>query len=557
MESKRQYFERRLGSLKQERASFEAHWRELSDYILARSSRFFTSDRNKGDRRNQKIINDTATHAARTLSSGMMGGLTSPARPWFALRTEDPVLNESKPVKVWLDLVRQRMSDVFLRSNIYQALPTLYEEVGTFSVSAFALMEDEDTVIRAYPAPIGSYCLGVSHRGAVDTFVREFQMTQRQLVAKFGKENCSTRVQQGMADNRSQDVWVDVVHVVEPNPEHDPEHPSAKKKPFRSIYYERGGDADGLLSESGFDEFPIMTARWAVTGEDTYGTACPGMQALGDIKALQLGEKRKWEAIDKLVRPPLGAPSALRNSTVTQIPGGITYFDVSQGQQGVRPLYEINPHLAELDAMLRQIERRIERAYFADLFLMMSGLDQAQPITAAEVMQRKEEKMLMLGPVLERLNDELFDPLIKRTFGIMLRRGMIPPPPEEMQGASLSVEYISILAQAQKLVGVAALEKLTVYIGNLMSAFPDAADRFDADQAIEEYGSMVGAGPKVIRDAKEAAQIRQARAQKMQAQEAMAAMQQGAQTAQTLGKTPITDDNALGAMLQRMGGGAA
>jgi hypothetical protein len=497
------------------------------------------------------------------LSSGMMGGLTSPARPWFALRTADPVLNEAKPVRVWLDTVRQRMTDVFLRSNLYQALPVAYEDLGVFSTTAFEVVEDEQTTIRCYPAPIGSYWLGISARGVIDTFVREFQMTYRQLVDRFGEENCSERVKAGAKEQK--DTWVDVIHFVEPNPDHDPEKPWAKDKAFRSIYYEKT-ETEKALSESGFDEFPVMVARWGVCGEDIYGTRCPGMQALGDIKTLMLGEKRKWEAVDKLVRPPMTGPSSLKNATASMLPGGMTYVDVSQGQQGFQPAYQINPHLGEFDAMLRQLESRIDRAFFADLFLMIAQMERSG-VTATEINERREEKMLMLGPVLERLNDELFDPLIKRVFNIMLRQSepiwaglvagtpLLPPPPPEMEGLTLTIDYVSVLAQAQKLIGVSALEKLTVYIGNLMTAFPEAADRFDADQAIEEYGGMVGAGPKIIRDAKEVAAIRAARAKRDQAQESMMALQQGAQTAQTLGQTPITDDTALGAMLSRMGGG--
>ncbi len=552
MESPRQYFNRRLGSLKSERSSFISHWRELSDYILPRQSRFFMTDRNRGEKRNQYIINDTATNASRTLSGGFMGGLTSPAKPWALLRTADPTVNEMKPVKIWLDAVRQRMFDVFNRSNLYQALPITYEELGTFSTSAFFLMEDDETVIRAYPSPIGSYCIGTSHRGQVDTFVREFQMTQRQLVQQFGEKNVSSRVAMAVKDGRSEDAWVDVVHFVEPNPDYDPNHPSAKAKKFRSVYYEVAGEGDQLLSESGFDEFPVMVARWSVTGEDIYGTKCPGMQALGDIKQLQKGEARKWEAIEKLVRPPMTGPTSLKAGTASQIPGGITYVDTSSGQQGYRTAYEIDPHLAEFDGMLRQLEKRIERAYFADLFLMMSNLE-GTSITATEINQRKEEKMLMLGPVLERLNDELFDPLIKRTFGIMLRKGLIPPPPPEMEGVPLTVEYVSILAQAQKLLGVTALEKMTAYIMSLLEAFPEARHKFDVHQSIDEYAGMVGAGPKTIRDAKEVAQRMAAEAKQQQMAQMRETMQQGAETVQTLGDTPITSDTALGAMLARMG----
>ena len=104
--------------LENERSTFLSHWRECANYILPRRSRFYTTDVNRGDRRNQNIIDSTATLAARTLQSGMMSGLTSPARPWFRLTTPDPGLAEFGAVKGWLDIVTRRMINVLLKSNI-------------------------------------------------------------------------------------------------------------------------------------------------------------------------------------------------------------------------------------------------------------------------------------------------------------------------------------------------------------------------------------------------------------------------------------------------------
>lgn len=546
--------EARRAALINERSSFLSQWQDLARYINPASARFIPTDRNKGDKKNTYIINDTATNASRTLQSGMVGGLSSPARPWILLRTSNPALNEIRAVKVWLEDVRNLILDTFLRSNLYQVLPVAYEDIGTFATMAFVVMEDEDTDIRCYSAPVGSYVIGASSRGSINTFGREYQQTPSQLIEKFGEKAVSPETLDAFKNNRK-DYWATVIHWVDPNPDYKPGSPFTKHKRFREVYYEQA-HKEKALQESGYDEFPVMVARWSLTGEDIYGTKCPGMQALGDVKQLQKGEARSWEAIEKMIRPPMTAPTSLKGGVTNQLPAGVTFVDTSQGQQGFRPAYEVDPRIEALDAKLARIERRIERAYFADLFLMIADLDRSG-ITATEINERREEKMLMLGPVLERLNDELFDPLVQRTFNILERRGKLPPPPPELQGAKLTIEYVSILAQAQKMVGVTALEKLTAFIGNLITVFPEAGDKYDYDDAIDQYASMVGAGPRTIRDAKQAEQIRQARAQQQQAQQSMAAAQQGAQTAQTLGQTPITDDTALGAMLGRLGGGAA
>lgn len=550
-ESKRQRLDRRLSELTTERSSFIRHWQDLSDYILPRQARFTVTDRNRGDRKNSKIIDNTATLAVRTLSSGMMSGITSPARPWFQLRTADPRLNEYTPVKMWLDLVKTRMSEVFLRSNLYTTLPMTYADLGVFGTNAFAILEDDEDVIRCYPFPIGSYAIGTSYRGNVDSVYREFQMTVRQLVGQFGLAACSTSVR-NQWERGNNESWIDVVHVVEPNENHDERKAASKFKRFKSCYYEKGAEGDNMLREAGFDDFPVMAPRWSLTGEDVYGHS-PGMDALGDIRALQLEQRRKAQAIDKMVNPPMTAPSSLRNQRASLLPGDVTYLDTAQGQQGFAPAYEINPRINELMMDIQENQGRIRRAFFEDLFLMIAN-DQRSNITAREIQERHEEKLLMLGPVLERLNDELLDPLIDRTFGIMMRMGLIPPPPKELQGMDLSVEYVSVMAQAMKLTGITGIERFMAFAGNVAQARPEVMDKIDFDQVIDEYANMVGTPPSIVLDDETVAKTRQARAEQQAQMQQAAMLQQTADTAKTLSDTQVTDENAVGAMINQLRG---
>lgn len=550
-ESKRKRFDRRLAELTTERSSFIRHWQDLSDYILPRQARFTVTDRNRGDRKNSKIIDNTATLAVRTLSSGMMSGITSPARPWFQLRTPDPALNEFTPVKLWLDLVKARMQEVFLRSNLYTTLPITYGDLGVFGTHAFAVLEDDEDVVRCYPFPVGSYAIGASHRGNVDSVYREYQMTVRQLVGQFGIDKVSTSVK-NLYERGNGEAWIDVVHAVEPNDEYDERKAQSRYKRFRSVYYEKGAEGESLLRESGFDEFPVMAPRWSLTGEDIYGHS-PGMDALGDIKALQLEQKRKMQAIDKMVNPPMVAPSALRNQRASLLPGDVTYVDTQSGQAGFAPAYEINPRINELMLDINENQGRIRRAFFEDLFLMIAN-DQRSNITAREIQERHEEKLLMLGPVLERLNDELLDPLIDRTFNIMMRMDLLPPPPKELQGMDLSVEYISVMAQAMKLTGITGIERFVAFAGQVAQAKPDVLDKIDFDQTLDEYASMVGTPPSIVKDDDTVAKIRKQRADQEAAMQQAAMAQQTAQTAKTLADTQITDDNAIGTMINQLRG---
>jgi hypothetical protein len=541
--------------LKNERSTFDPHWRDLADYVLPRRIQLSLTDTNKGDKRNQKIIDNTATLAARTLMSGMTAGITSPARPWFRLTTPDPDLAEFGPVKVWLEFVRQRMTTVFLRSNLYNALPTLYRDQGVFGTAAMAVMEDMEDVIRCYPFTLGAYWLALNDRLVVNTAVREMRLTVRQVVQRWVRQPNGS-FDWSNASDTLKNLWdtnklmapVDVLHVVTENDQRDSTRLGAAHKPFRSCYYELAGSQDKALSVSGFDEFPVLAPRWDVAGTDVYGTSCPGMDSLGDIKALQAMTRRKAESVEKMNRPPMVAPTSLKNATVGLLPGYVTFEDSREGQRGLRPAYEVKPDIQGLVLDIQEHQFRIKRGFFEDLFLMLATSAPTKDMTAREVAERHEEKLLMIGPTLERENDELLDPLVDRVFAILVRRGEIPPAPEEIQGIPLKVEYVSIMAQAQKLVGLSGLERFSAYAGSLIAVKPDLLDKIDLDQAIDEYADMTGIPPQIVRADDAVAAIRDERTRQQAEAAQLAKMQAMAEGAKTLSETKMDAPNALTAL---------
>ncbi|MCC4260789.1 MAG: portal protein [Pseudomonadota bacterium] len=556
-QSLRDKLDGRFQALKTERArGWESNWRELAEYIEPRTGRWCLSDSNNGERRDQKIINASATYAARALEAGMMSGITSPSRKWFNLATPDPDLMEYGPVKVWLHQVSMAMNELFARSNLYNVLPTIYGENGIFGTACMAAMPDQQDLVRFYPFTVGSYYIANSARLQVDTVYREFRMTARQMAQQFGQEALSQTVR-GMLDSKG-DSWIDVCHAIEPNDDRVSGRMDNKNMPYRSVYFEKNGDRDKVLRQSGFRDFPAMAPRWKLNGEDVYGTG-PGSIAIGDTKALQLMERRKAEMVEKGVRPPMIAPESLRNQKASIVPGDITYVNVQQGTQGFVPALTVDPGwLTGIRGEIQAAEDKINTAFFVDLFLMVSQMDSVR--TATEIAVRKEEKMLMLGPVLERLNDELLDPLIDRTFGLMLEqsapiwaglmpgRPALPPPPKELAGMDLRVEYTSILAQAQKALGVSSIERTVGFAGNLAGLNPEVLDKLDMDQAVDEYAAMIGVPPTMLRSDDQIAQIRQQRAE-AQAQQAQAEqLSQSIQGAKLLSETDVSSPNALTAI---------
>jgi hypothetical protein len=530
----------RWGQLKSERASWYAHWQELTSYILPRNGRYFRQDRDRGYRRHNNIYDSTGTRALRVLGAGMMSGATSPARQWFRLATPDPELNSYDPVKLWLDDVTKRMQRVFQKSNTYNALHQMYEELGTFGTAATILLPDYQSVIHHYPLTCGEYCISTDAKGRVCTLYREFEMTVSQVVKEFGLEKCSVSVQ-NMYRTGNLDQWVPVIHAIEPRADRDIGKRDAKNMPWGSYYFEVGGEDGVFLRESGFQYFPALCPRWSVVGGDIYGNS-PGMEALGDIKQLQHEQLRKAQAIDYQTKPPLQVPASMKNRDVETLPGGVSYYD---GQSnGIKTAFEVNLNLQYLLNDIMDCRERVRGSFYADLFLMLANTPNTR-MTATEVAERHEEKLLMLGPVLERLHNELLSPLVDITFTRMVASGALPPAPQELQGMDLNVEFVSMLAQAQRAIGTNAVDRFVGNLGAIARMKPDILDKFDQDQWADVYADMLGVDPSLIIADKEVALLRDARNQAMAAKEQAAALQQTSQSVKNMAQAPTGQQNAL------------
>ena len=541
----------RWGALKSERSTWWSHWSEISDFVLPRAGRFFIQDRNRGQKRHNNIYDNTGTQALRVLAAGMMAGMTSPARPWFRLATPDADLNKSPAVNLWLSQVTKLMLDIFAKSNTYRSLHSGYEELGAFGTMSSIIMPDYQNVIHHYPLTTGEYCLAQNWKGEIVTMYREFQKTVGEMVTEFGRDKCSTSVQ-NLWDRGSLDQWITIVHAIEPRTDRDTSKRDSLNMAFKSVYFEINGNKDAYLSESGFKNFPALAARWATSGGDIYGNS-PAMDALGDIKQLQHEQMRKAQGIDYLTKPPLQVPASMKGRDVDTLPGGITFVDQAGPAGGIRTAFDARIDLSHLLGDIQDVRGRIRGAFSADLFLMLAnGTNSA--MTATEVAERHEEKMLMLGPVVERLHSEMLDPLIETTFEHMLAAGIVPPAPPELAGMDLNVTYVSMLAQAQRAIATNGVDRFVGNLGQIASFKPDILDKFDSDVWADKYSDMLGVDPELIVAGDKVALIRQQRAQAQQQAQQAAQMEQMAGAAGKLGGVQTPTGNAGNDVMQAFSG---
>jgi len=548
-ETRREYYTKQLAAMKTERETFVPHWTECSDFVSPRRGRFFVQDNNRGGRRFNKIINSTATFALRTATAGMVAGSMSAARPWFALQTQDKDLMEYTPVKVWLYNVAELIREIFNSGNFYSMAPTMVKELIQFGTGAMIHDDDFDDVARFYAQTIGAYYIAQDEKLKVNTFAREFEMTVRQMIKKFGK-NVSSQVMSAY-DRSNYNQKFTVCHYVEPNDDYKPSSPLSKHKAFRSTYLEPSCNEDKVLQEMGYDLFPVYVPRWETAGEDVYATNWPIAEALGDVKQLQVQEKRKAQGLDKLVNPPLTGPASVRNVPISALPGGTTLYDGDPNKNKLQALYQITLPIQELREDMKEVERRIQVACFVDLFMAITNMEGIQPKNQLELNQRDQERLLQLGPVLGQVHGSFLGPCVERVFDQVVQAkllvGALAPPPE-IQGQHLKVDFISPLAMAQKAVASRGIDDMTTYVLSVGQINPDAMDKFDFDQAIDERASVLGVSPKLVRSDETVAATRAQRAKQQQAAQAMEMAQGAANTAKMASDAKTSEPSLLTAV---------
>lgn len=520
-----------------------ARWRDISRYINPKRGFFEGFVPNYNAQYDYKlVIDDNPAYYAGVYASGMQSGLTNQSERWFRLGLGFPDLEEQDDVKFWLEDTEKVIRDIAERSNVYESFHQTYEELGLFGTGSFGVFEDQDTVIRSRSYTIGEYYLGTDFAGRVNAFARQYWMTVDQLVGEYGWKNVSDKTQ-ALYNAGNRDQYVLVYTLCEQNTSRVPNYADYKGMAFRSVTWEAQGVARKALRVAGYMEFPFMCPRGRrTTTADVYGTG-PGFDALGNIKMLYRMQKDSLLAINKVADPPVQVDASVEG-TVNMLPGGITRSSSTVPNAGVRPVYQVAPDIKGIEDKILKTDQKIAARFFVDLFMMaINSPDKEQ--TAREIVEKHEEKLFMLGPVIGSVKNDMLDPFIDRTFSIAMRAGLIAPPPRSIQGRQLKVEYISMLALAQKMAGVAAIEQEASFVGTIGAVFPEAKDNFDPDEAIREHAKSIGVPSKIIRSQEAVQQMRKARAQEMaeakEKQDAMAAVQ----AAGVLAKSRVGKGNAL------------
>lgn len=542
----------RWTTLKQEREPFMDQWLEISRHVTPASGRYVDSNtKNQARERFNRIYNNTSLRAANICAAGMQSGMTDESTQWFALTTGDEKLDASYDVKVYLDECQRIMEMAFSKSNIYPAFQHCWREVATMGICANVILEDDEVGFYCVPLTIGEYAVAANYRGQIDTLYRMFTMTAAQLVGQYGLDVVGRNVKQ--AYDQKPDKTFRVLHAIEPRKVRERGKLDNKNMPFRSVVMLIDGveSGDGILEESGYNEFPAVVGRWGASATSVYSEESPGMIAIGDTKQMRHQYLQKGNALDYQVNPALLLPESAKDHELDFLPGGRSYVSNPTAADQVKPAFDVQIPLGDINADIMEAQNRINAAFYVDMFLMLAG--RTKEMTAFEVAQRNEEKLVQLGPVFSRLNNEVLRGTIERVFNILQRAGQLPQPPQSLAGRPLNVEYTSMLAKAQRSIRAASLRNYLADLGMVAQMKPEILSKVNPFAIADEFADYHSVAPSVVVPTEDA------QAQIAQQQQAMAQAEQQAQMAQgidslaKLGKIPAGNETMAGQAVQGIG----
>ena len=499
-----------LARLVEKRSNWEVHWQEVADYMLPRKADI-TVERPKGDKRHTVIYDGTAIHSLELLASSLHGMLTSSVNRWFALRFKENSVNENDEAREWLEDVLDKMYIAISRSNFQQEVFETYFDLIAFGTSCLQIEEDKDDIIRFSSRHIKEIYISEDAKGMVNCIYRRFKMSAKATVEKFGIDNVSLKTINTFKKAPFDDI--DLVHVVKPRDIYNPKKMDKQNMPFSSIYFEY--DSGHIISQGGFKEFPYVVPRYLKASNELYGRS-PGMNALPDVKVLNKMVEVGMKAAQKQVDPPLLVPDDSMLMPIRMSPGSINYY-----RSGTRDRIETlniganNPLGLNMEQQRREA---ISQTFHVDQLLITENRN----MTATEVVQRNEEKMRILGPVLGRLQSELLQPMIIRIFNIMLRNNLLPDAPEILLNQEIDVEYVSPMAQAQRGQELSSIVRGLELFGQIGQVAP-VNDYIDPQGLVKHLIKILGLPARMIRSDSEVEELAQ---QKAEAQQQQMQMQQ-------------------------------
>lgn len=518
--TRREHVEKVAASLRPKRCDFENEWHEIADYSgYGPVPALMTNNMGEQRPRMRRLMDSHPILAFRTISAGMYSGFSSPNRPWLRLKFADDGLNEFGAAREWLDATERLIYAMFDASNFYQAARQNYSDMAHFGPTVGIMTEHWRHIAPTLPLAIGTYWLGFDDAFRVDTLVRDCPMTVHQVVQKFVARNGAMdwtgvcpKVRNAWDQSKYQ-TMVKVKQCIEPGP----------NGTWQSTLWDSGDDRkSAVLEAKSYSEQPFWAPIWDEHGVGGYGRGL-GHHALADMRELHMQAKRKRELTDLLAKPPTAGVA----KDLDMRPGAHTYVADLASVDPAKVIYQVDARaIGAVREDIAEIKQAIDQLTYADLFLAITNMRGVQPRTVEEILKRDEEKLTQLGPVVEQVNDNMLPVAVERMLAIAERGGLLPEAPPDIQGQALKIEFVSVLAQAQKMLGLSSTERVVGFVGSLGSVFgPQVLDKIDPDAIVDDYAERANIPAKALRDQRAVDELRASRQQQDQIAQAAALAQ--------------------------------
>lgn len=568
--SLRKWLNKRKASLEQVRAEYESLWKEIRLYfepnigkgLLAQTDR----DNTASKREDEKILNSEPRLCVHRYAAGMQSGITNKAQPWCSIvpkgvdeeDARDPELND------WCANATAEILSALERANFYRTSQNVYPHGALLGTSCVLILRGETLGdVYFHLLDEGDYWISEDRYGNINTLMRRVPMTLGQAREMFLVGNLPQAWRQKIIDGKLEDR-VEVWNLICQNDGSAKFKDIDKARAWASIYWtsETSGGEDenyGILDISSFSYKPMAVLRQMDSGA-VYGKGI-GEMSLPDNKELQMLEEYLLRMIANESEPPMIAPASMKGKPINMFPGGITFYDgiMQTGAAPIGRLFQTQEGIDKVGAKIQDIQERISRMWFNDLFAMMLNINQMNrgQKTATEVSELSGEKVSLLGPVLTQM-DEFLNPIIDGVFTILIEDGIIPEAPAALQEgtADIAVEYTSTIHSEMKAaLKMRAINTLIEMSSMLAQAKPEALDKIDVDKIIDDVCKVYPSAAAYVHGAEEVAAIREARDRQQQEQIAQAQyaemMKNAGANAKALSETKIGNGNALE---QLMGG---
>lgn len=487
-------------------------WCDLLRWALPHRSTWILSQ-TPGERKNQHIVDPTHILALRSAVAGFLEGNTSASRPWARIGTRDSERNENDQNKAWLQHFTERVMSYLGASNFYHAAGSFYYDYHVVNTGAH-YFEELDNGFHVHTLIPGSYYVMNDSRGEAIVLVREFMINVKALVDTYAEydgngkpkwDNISHTVKK-MYNEGNYSQLVDLVHVIKPNPDYNPNFPEDPlNKEWLELTYELGtssGSAFGETHEYASDT-PVYKKdtflkritrkrKPFVVGKSTedfeYGEKGATLDSLGLIKSLNKKAISKDMALEQILSPALQGPASLRKSYISNSANSFVPLDAKSVAAGskLEPIFQINPAIGSLIQDQGDLRQMVDKFYYADFLLYLSRNPKTR--TAAETNAIVDEQQRIIGPSLQSLNFTYNTPVLEWAMDyVLFEDPYLRPPPEALEGQALSPEYISVFAQAQKAADLPAIDRYAAMVANVAQIDPKILDKINTDKLADLY----------------------------------------------------------------------